>query len=88
MLPAIPVKIIKSTISDLPKELPLLELVGKNDLNVIDLWHTKCTKCPAAIEKINSFAEGFNSSAKVAFFTLALSQGPADIDTVDELVQE
>ena len=26
---------------------------------VIDFWHTKCTKCPAALEKLNDLSEKY-----------------------------
>jgi thiol-disulfide isomerase/thioredoxin len=88
MLPAINIKLLKSIDGSAPRDMSFLSVVQENDLTVIDLWHTKCTRCPAAIEKLNGFAGDFTSGSKVSFYTCALSQGPADVDTVDELIQE
>lgn len=56
-------------------------------VGVVDLWHTKCTKCPAALEKLNSLTESFDDS-QVLFIAAALSQGDGDEDMVGDLIQE
>lgn len=87
-LPSIPVALLRAPEgSDLKaregQSVPLSELLnGKN--GVIDLWHTKCTRCPAALEKLNDFVTS-TSSIRIA---CALSQGPRDVDTVNDLIQE
>lgn len=58
---------------------------GKN--GVIDLWHTKCQKCPAALDKFNTEALQF-SSEEVIFVACALSQGEGNKDDVAEIGPE
>jgi len=40
---------------------------------VIDLWHTKCTRCPAAMEKLDK--EASVRSGEIFYVACALSQG-------------
>jgi hypothetical protein len=87
-LPSIPVALLRAPEgSDLKaregQSVPLSELLnGKK--GVIDLWHTKCTRCPAALEKLNDIVTS-TSSIGIA---CALSQGPRDVDTVNDLIQD
>lgn len=89
MLPALPVTFLKAS------EVCPLELVAQNTVNlnellkgkigVIDFWHSKCTRCPVALEKIDGYAEDFGKD--VILVALAISQGP-DQDIVSDLVEE
>lgn len=88
VLPSIPVQVLRVPDgSDLKKfegqSVALPELLqGKG--GVIDLWHTKCTRCPAALEKLN---DTIGSSAAIGL-ACALSQGAGDVDMVSDLIQE
>lgn len=73
-----------------------INLVGKDDITnikafcagkagVIDLWHTKCTRCPAALEKLNEEA---GSHPEYLFIACALSQGEGNLEDVAELTNE
>ena len=92
-LPSIPIVFLKageksalaSTAADTRSTLKDL-LAGK--IGVIDFWHTKCTRCPAAIEKLNGQAAGFGNEEEVVFVTCALSQGGSDVDTVKDVVED
>ena len=53
-------------------------------IGVIDLWHTKCTKCPAGLEKFNTEATKF-SSAEVMFIACALSLGEGNKEDVADI---
>jgi hypothetical protein len=61
---------------------------------VIDLWHSKCVKCPAALDKLNDFAgsgsasSSSSSSDDVLYVSCALSQGPGNIDLACEMVAD
>tara|TARA_B110001452_G_C15193500_1_gene414327 strand:+ start:28 stop:615 length:588 start_codon:yes stop_codon:yes gene_type:complete len=59
---------------------------------VLDLWHTKCVKCPDALTKLDMVA-GNGKHADVTFAACALSlcdkpDGPADEATSQESVTE
>ena len=56
-----------------------------NKVGIIDFWHTKCVKCPAALEKFNKDAQNFPDCA---FVSCALSQGADDYELVNELTSE
>jgi hypothetical protein len=60
---------------------------------VIDLWHSKCVKCPAALDKLNDFAGSSSTSTSsssddVLYVSCALSQGPGNIDLACEMVAD
>jgi len=59
--------------------------IGQGKHMVIDLWHTKCTKCPAALEHLNEEA---SSSDDVVYVACALSLGDGNKDIVTDLVSE
>lgn len=61
-----------TTLSQLQRErgMPVL---------VVDLWHTKCSKCPAALEKLNASASSADSTS-VLYISIALSQGDDNFD--------
>lgn len=59
---------------------------------VLDLWHTKCTRCPDALTKLDSIA-GSGKHPGVVFASCALSlcdkpDGPPDEDSSREGVEE
>lgn len=52
---------------------------------IVDFWHTKCVKCPAALEKLNE--EAAESAADdVIFVSCALSQGPGNKEVACDVV--
>ena len=53
---------------------------------VLDFWHTKCVKCPAALSKLNETAG--TGDANVLYVACALSQGPGNFDLAKEMVEE
>lgn len=91
MLPAISVKVIRTVDgSDLKRfegQTASLQEVLRGKGGVIDLWHTKCVRCPAALEKLSDFAQS-RGSQDVVFIACALSQGDGDEDMVTDLIQE
>jgi hypothetical protein len=52
---------------------------------VIDFWHTKCTRCPAALEKLNGEA-GKAGNEDVIYLSCALSQGEGNHEVAADLV--
>ena len=60
-----------------------LQLKNGNKPMVIDFWHTKCTRCPAALEKLNDEAE---MHPEIMFVSCALSQGPGNRAVAADLV--
>ena len=52
---------------------------------VIDLWHTKCTKCPTALSKLNQEAEGVNKS-EVMYISIALSLGEGNYELTRDVI--
>lgn len=53
---------------------------------VVDFWHTKCTRCPAALSKLNEEAEKLGSSCAV--IACAISLGEGNLDTVRDVINE
>ena len=60
------------------------EIKGDRAL-VVDFWHTKCVRCPAALEKING--EASTDSHSAIFVGCALSQGEGNLDVVRDVVR-
>jgi hypothetical protein len=52
---------------------------------VIDFWTTKCTRCPAALTKLNGEA-GLAENDDVVFLSCALSQGDGNYEVAADLV--
>lgn len=52
---------------------------------IIDLWHTKCTRCPAALDKLDSAAE---ANPDIVFISICLSQGDKNFDLAVDMVEE
>jgi len=53
---------------------------------VLDFWHTKCTRCPAALEKLNIEAEKALYDG-VIFASCGISVEDGDIDLVSEMCE-
>ncbi len=91
MLPSLSVRVIRapegSPLSAYVDSKVLLKDLLNGRVGVMDLWHSKCTKCPAALEKFDSLAESF-SDKDVLFVACALSQGDGDLDMVSEFMEE
>lgn len=88
-LPPVPVVLLRapegSDLKQFEGQSVLLPQLFQGKNGVIDLWHTKCTRCPAALEKLNDIIGSSSSAIGVA---CALSQGAGDVDMVGDLIQE
>ncbi len=62
-----------------------LSQLQRDRVMVIDFWHTKCVKCPAALQKLDHEAELLQSSTTV-FVACALSLGEGNQDIVKDLI--
>lgn len=82
MLPA-----LKLTVLGEDEKESTLPEVCRGKIGVIDLWHTKCQKCPAALDKLNGEAANY-SSEDVIFIACALSLGSGNKDDVSDLGPE
>ena len=58
--------------NDVSLTLGELQMQHNNKPMVIDFWHTKCTRCPAALEKLN---DECSQHPEILFVSCALSQG-------------
>jgi thiol-disulfide isomerase/thioredoxin len=68
-------------------EIQSLHAFRAGKVMVIDFWHTKCTRCPAALEKLNNMAESYADEAEAVMFVgCALSQGDGNKDIVVDMV--
>ena len=67
------------------KTVTLNELRGSKAM-VLDFWHTKCVKCPAALERLND--EAGEAEGKVLFVACALSQGQGNLEAVEDLTMD
>jgi thiol-disulfide isomerase/thioredoxin len=76
---------LKVTHLDENKRLVSLDELREGRAMVLDFWHTKCVKCPAALEKLNDEAE---EREDVLFVACALSQGEGNMDAVEDLTQD
>ena len=55
---------------------------------VVDMWTTKCVKCPAALSKLNDEAAKCASSTTAPLFvSCALSQGAGNRELVADMVE-
>lgn len=63
-----------------------LESVRAGRPIVVDFWNTRCTKCPAALAKMDAMAAKFPSVAMVACALSLGSSTQGTIEDVDELV--
>lgn len=75
-----------TTIDENSGELVTLEDLRSNKSMIIDFWHTKCVKCPAAIEKLNEEAEEEIDGAETVVVCCALSLGEGNKEMVEDLV--
>ena len=55
---------------------------------VLDFWHTKCVKCPSALEKLNDAAREFGKEGQVIFVACALSLGEGNKELVLEMISD
>ena len=63
-------------------EVSLGELIqGRN--TVLDLWHTRCSRCPAALDRLNDEAA---ANPEVQFIACALSLGEGDLERVQMMI--
>ena len=62
-----------------------LETLLVKDKIVIDFWHSKCTKCPAALEKLNEISNKYNN---VKFYACALSLEEGDVDLITDIIDD
>lgn len=85
MLPSFNVVLLNNEIGNTTIKLNDL---CKGRIGVIDLWHTKCVKCPSALEKFNKESQKFTSDDNVMFIAGALSLGEGNLDEVSELGPE
>jgi hypothetical protein len=69
------------------RECTLNELC-QGKIGVLDLWHTKCTKCPSGLDKFNTEAEKYAQNDDVLFIACALSLGDGNKEDVSELALE
>jgi thiol-disulfide isomerase/thioredoxin len=60
----------------------------KNKKMVIDFWHSKCSKCPVALEKLNSMANQRKSEENIVFVACALSLGDGNEEIVTDMIDE
>ena len=68
------------------KTIKLNELC-RGKVGVIDLWHTKCVKCPAALEKLNAEVETYPVN-DITVVACALSQGEGNFEIVADVISE
>ena len=77
---------LKVTVVDENRPKVTLNELRESKAMVLDFWHTKCVKCPAALERLNE--EARDSDGKIKFVACALSQGQGNFDAVKELTME
>ena len=77
-----------STLDENSGELVSLADLRSNKSMIIDFWHTKCVKCPAAIDKLNEEAEGEIDSAETVVVCCALSLGEGNKEMVKDVVSD
>ncbi len=92
MLPSIPVRVVKasegSALSSHSVDSPVsLKELCAGKAGIIDLWHSKCVRCPLALEKLDDLA-GKNTNSNILYLSLALSQGDRDLDVIQDLTCE
>ena len=61
--------------------------VRYSNIQVIDFWHTNCTRCPAGLEKLNVHASTTNGD-DIIFISCALSQGEGNHGVAASLVTD
>eukprot|EP01031_Cornospumella_fuschlensis_P040707 gene40707-49637_t len=88
MLSNIPVTILRNPQSDEALEVKTtLREACAGKIGVIDLWHTKCTRCPAALSHLNDFAASQDPN-NVMLIACALSLGAGNQDAVVDFISE
>lgn len=87
-LPSLPILALRQPLEEESSSIPSTFrdfCAGK--VGVIDLWHTKCTRCPAALGKLNEVAANFDQD-KVMAIACALSLGSSNLDDINEYINE
>lgn len=77
---------LKVTTVDENKNIVSLNGLRGSKAMVLDFWHTKCVKCPSALERLNE--EAGKSSSNVLFVACAISQGQGNLDAVEEFTSD
>ena len=87
ILPDLAVKLLVANSDENEEETTTLsQLQGEeNKAMVIDFWTTKCTRCPAALEKLNEEA-CMAENSDILFVSCALSQGKDNYAMAADLV--
>jgi len=67
------------------EEKMTLDIFRSSKALVLDFWHTKCVKCPAALEKLNKLSVDYPG---VIFASCAVSLSEGDLDMVTEMVED
>ena len=62
-----------------------LDTFRENKPLVLDFWHTKCVKCPAALSKLDAMVTDYPG---VFFASCAVSLSDGDDDMVAEMVED
>ena len=76
------------TILDENAEITNLNKLHQGKLMVLDFWHSKCVKCPAALEKLNEIAKDVANYGNVMFVSCAISQGPGNKELASEMIAD
>ena len=89
LLPDLAVTLLVANSDENDEETTTLSKLQGEDENkkamVIDFWTTKCTRCPAALEKLNDEA-CLAENADIVFVSCALSQGKDNYAMAADLV--
>lgn len=64
-------------------QLSLQELLSSQD-SLLDFWHIKCTRCPAALDKLSTYAE---ENPSLRYFAICLSRGD-DLEIVKDVIDQ
>ena len=67
------------------EHIETISTLCNNKFLVIDFWHTKCTKCPLALEKLDEMS---NNYSNVNFVSCALSLAENDLDVVKDISED
>lgn len=82
----LPLLVIDSSHGRRKTTLRELQALHESSAVVIDLWHTKCTKCPAALSKLNDEASEVDRR-DVLYVAIALSLGDGNYDVASDAIE-